>query len=83
VAARHHREREDHCPVDAGNLPSWWYKIACEDEYHREQEETDDEREPEPAQDPRHFNEEIGPFHLLLCRTPRDVVRKKMRKEGL
>ena len=83
VAAGHHGEREDHCPVDAGDLPSRWHEVAREDEYHDEQKEADDQRKPETAQDPRHFDEEVRPLDLLLGRAPRDVVREQVREQGL
>lgn len=83
MTASHDREREDDGPVVARYLPPLGYEVCREDDHHGEHEEADDERQPEAAQDTRDLDEEVGPFDLLLCRAPRDVIREEVCKECL
>ena len=74
---------EDDSPGITGNLPSSRYETGRENDHYCDHKEADDERQPESAQDSRDLDEEVGLLNLLLCRAPRDVVRKEVREDSL
>ena len=70
----HDSEREDDGPGGSRNLIPQRKKCAREDTDHPKREETDDESQPEPAQDSRDLDEEIRALDFLFRSTPRDVI---------
>ena len=83
MAGSHEREREEDGPRGSGNLPIRRDKAGRKDYHHHNRDETENECQPEPAQDFRDLLEKVGLFDFLLRRTPRDVKREEMREQGL
>ena len=74
---------EDERPVDGGDPPSEGYKGCGQDDRDRKEYNTNDETQPEAAQDLRDLQEEITPLDFLFGRTPRDIVRKQVGEDRL
>ena len=77
------RQREDHRPIPALDLPPTRDGGGGEDDHDDRDDEREDEREPEAAQDLGHLEPEVGPLDLLLRRAPRDVVAEEVREQRL
>ena len=83
MASSYEGEREDDGPGRCWDLPFEGKDAAREDNHRRKHEKTDQERQPEPAQDSRDLDEKVRPLDFLFRRTPRDVIREEMREQRL
>ena len=82
MTARNERKRKDYRPIRSRNLPIRRHNIQRKDNHRRKTCKRDQKRQPESFEDPGHLNEKVGSLHLLFGCTPRDVVRKQVRKDG-
>ena len=80
---RDSRKRNNDGPVPAEDAPADGYELGAEDDHSHADQRADDEREPEPLEDLRHLEPEVGPLDLLARRAPGHVVRERVREEGL
>jgi hypothetical protein len=83
VASGTNCERQDDSPVGSRNLPASGHDACRQNSDSREHQDTQDKSKPEPFDDLGNLDPKVGPFDLLLCRTPCDVVGEHVRENCL
>jgi len=83
MASRTDDEGKDEGPGSLLNSPFGRYEVGGENDDSDDTQGRDDQREPEALEDLGDFHPEVGTLDFLLRRTPSDIEREKVGKDGL